>query len=487
MAQQWNADGNYYYDDSKFDASGNTLPAANDWGAWLGNNGLANAKGYGTLSNYMSGLSTNYGLGADDFTKALQSYGVNYQPTANEYAGTVAGFGNDKNAPWWGEQALIRALGTGLDTVNPNAAYKGSWNSVYDQNLERSQQAEIGNQYDKNQKAYGESANFMNDLPTILAGLGLVTGVGGLAGAFGGAGGMSAAGADAGVLGYGTGDVALNGLGGVAASGGGAVGGFVAPEAVGGTVSGSGGETMFDWADPSTWGDLGGEVPYGPGIGDGAFTGGVNGEVPYGPGINDGATIPTSTSGTPSWLSQLSKAPTSLLKSLGMSDSDISSIGKLAAAGLGAYASNSQANALADVAKQYAEYGAPYRAELARLQSDPGSFLTSPRVTTAVDQGTGALARALSAKDGNPIGSGRALQELQNYSTNSLYGQLANRENQLANFGGLSNFNAAAPSANLASVQQTGNMYNAIGAGINDVFNPQPTYLDLIKAMKGLT
>ena len=187
------------------------------------------------------------------------------------------------------------------------------------------------------------------------------------------------------------------------------------------------------------------------------------------------------------WLSQLAKAPTSILKSLGFSDSDISSIGKLGAAGFGAYASNQQSERLADLANEYKGFGAPYRAELSRLQSDPGSFLTSPRVTTAVDQGTNAMARALSAKDGNPMGSGRALQELQNYSTNSLYGQLTNRENQLANFGGLSGFNAAAPQANLASVQQSGNMYNAIGAGINDVFNPQPTYMDLIKAMKGLT
>lgn len=195
--------------------------------------------------------------------------------------------------------------------------------------------------------------------------------------------------------------------------------------------------------------------------------------------------IPAGAAGSANWMDQLrSLIPGG--SGYGDSNSLASLLGKLAGPALGAYASNQQANALADIARQYSEYGAPYRAQLAQLQADPGSFLNSPRVQTAVDQGTNAMARALSARDGNPVGSGRALHELQNYATNSLYGQLTNRENQLANFGGLSNFNAAAPQTGLASVAQTGNMWNSIGAGLNDVFNPQPTYLDLVKAMKGL-
>lgn len=327
---------------------------------------------------------------------------------------------------------------------------------------------------------------------------GLDVGLGGATGSLGSLGvgatgtGAVAAGGGAlgsGLAGLGAADLAAAGLGGLAGATGGAVGNFVPAEAAGGTVTGSGGSDM-SWLDDMIENLTGPGADTGMGAGNSVFDTSYLNQLPSGPDILDvpgglDSVIPQS-SGTPSWLSQIAKAPTSLLKSLGLSDSDVSMIGKLGAAGLGAYASNQQSNALAEQAAKFAEYGAPYRQQLASLQSDPGSFLSSPRVTSAVDQGTSAMARALSARDGNPTGSGRALQEMQNYATNSLYGQLTNRENQLANFGGLSNFNAAAPSANLASVQQTGNMYNAIGAGINDIFNPQPTYLDLIKAMKGL-
>ena len=73
---------------------------------------------------------------------------------------------------------------------------------------------------------------------------------------------------------------------------------------------------------------------------------------------------------------------------------------------------------------------------------------------------------------------------MNDYAAQTLLGQLGNERNRLANFGGLSNFNAAAPSLGLASVQQTGNMYNAIGGGLSDIFNPKPSYIDMIKAMR---
>jgi len=44
-----------------------------------------------------------------------------------------------------------------------------------------------------------------------------------------------------------------------------------------------------------------------------------------------------------------------------------------------------------------------------------------------------------------------------------------------ATTGGIASFNQAAPAAATAAVGSQGNMYNAIGAGINDIFSPKPT------------
>jgi len=513
MAQQWNADGNYWFDDTQFGAGG--APVKSDFDTWLGTVS-GNAPMQGKVKNYLSGLQTNYGLTTNDFDNALKSYGATYSD---------GGFLNDKNVGWWGEDAMLRAFGTGLDTLNPNAAYKGSWQSMYDQNAENRQQKDFADRFAANEANQGSD---FSDLGDIMKGVGLVTGIGGLAGAFGaGAGLTGGGGADLAAafgdtgLGYGAGSASMGGAAGSGLAGvADAVGylpntaeGWVSPSMGGeGGVAVDPGASTFTGTPSSTGGNMDwldelinqtGTGTGTPTSGDplsglfGDQTGGFNtGGSDWASGL-DTAMNPGNQGATgfldqaKSLLSQGKNVPTSLIKSLfGTDDATSASIasmlGKLGAAGLGAYASNQQSNALAEQAAKFAEFGAPYRQQLASLQSDPGSFLSSPRVTSAVDQGTSAMARALSARDGNPTGSGRALQELQNYSTNQLYGQLTNRENQLANFGGLSNFNAAAPSANLASVQQTGNMYNAIGAGINDIFNPQPTYLDLIKAMKGL-
>lgn len=518
MAQSYDSQGNaFWYDDSQFDAAGN--PVKSQFDTWLGTVS-GNAPMQPKVKNYLSGLQTNYGLTTDDFNNALKSYGATYSD---------GGFLNDKNVGWWGEDAMLRAFGTGLDTLNPNAAYKGSWQSMYSKQAEDAQQKDFATRFAANEANQGSD---LADLKDIALGASAVLGVGALGGAFGGLGAASG-GAAAAEGGMSLAPGAFEGLSsalvpaganvvpaGLTAVGGGAA--IPASSGILGALTGGAAGAVTGAADGWT---SGADLPTGGATGG---TGGNNvswlddllNEAPTGwentqtgdplAGLFDNVTPPVDQVGsdwasgnptgpvggsnattTPSWLSQIKNAPTSLLKSaFGLNDADAASmsslLGKLAGAGLGAYASNQQANALADVAKQYAEYGAPYRAELGRLQSDPGSFLSSPRVTTAVDQGTSAMARALSARDGNPVGSGRALQEMQNYATNSLYGQLTNRENQLANFGGLSSYNNSAPQANLAAVGQTGNMYNAIGAGINDIFNPQPTYLDLVKAMKGL-
>lgn len=176
----------------------------------------------------------------------------------------------------------------------------------------------------------------------------------------------------------------------------------------------------------------------------------------------------------------------SILKSLTGNGASLSSLlGKLGAAGLGAYASNQQSNALNDLAGRYEGYGAPYRARLSSLMANPDSFINSNEVQVPVQQGTNALMRSLSTS-GNPFGSGNALQQGQNYASNSFYDKLQGKENQLAAFGGLANFNSAAPGASTAAIGAQGNAANAIGAGLNDIFNPPKTLAENLAAYKSL-
>lgn len=157
-------------------------------------------------------------------------------------------------------------------------------------------------------------------------------------------------------------------------------------------------------------------------------------------------------------------------------------LGALGAAGLGAYGANQQANAYKDVATQYQNMGAPYRDRLAALYANPDSFLTSKEVTTPVDQGTSALARSLSVQ-GNPAGSGAALSSIQNYATNQLYGRLGEEKNRLAQMGGLSQYAAAAPQAQMAGVGAQGQVYGALGYGLGAATNPQTSMNDILMQM----
>lgn len=158
-------------------------------------------------------------------------------------------------------------------------------------------------------------------------------------------------------------------------------------------------------------------------------------------------------------------------------------IGAAAPAVLGAYASDQQANSYKDIADKYMAMGAPYRTKLADLYDNPNGFLTSPEVQVPVQQGTDMLARSLSVK-GNPIGSGNALQQLQGYSADQLFGKLGQEKDRLAGFGGLASYNAAAPSAASNAIGAEGNVYNAIGAGFADVFNPKPTLAQTLAQLK---
>jgi hypothetical protein len=150
----------------------------------------------------------------------------------------------------------------------------------------------------------------------------------------------------------------------------------------------------------------------------------------------------------------------------------LSVTGQVAPALISAYGSNEQRKSQEQLAAEYRAMGAPYRDRLAGLYADPSGFLTSPEVTIPVQQGTDSLARALSVK-GNPAGSGTALQEIQNYSANQLFGRLGQEKDRLAGFGGLSYYNQAAPMASQQAINAQGTVYGDIGYGVGNVMNPQ--------------
>ena len=142
---------------------------------------------------------------------------------------------------------------------------------------------------------------------------------------------------------------------------------------------------------------------------------------------------------------------------------------------LGALGSASQAEDMEDLAHQYQQMGAPYRSKLSELYGNPQAFLNSPEVRVPIQQGTDMLARSLSVK-GNPAGSGNALQELQNYASNQLFGRLGQEKDRLAGFGGLTQYNQAAPQAAQNVIGAQGNIYSNLGGAAADIFNPQRRY-----------
>jgi len=315
-----------------------------------------------------------------------------------------------------------------------------------------------------------------------------------LAAVFGGASGL-AAGAAGGAAEGGAAGTA-GGLGSSTAGVGGLEYGAGAEIGGAGATTGAGAMDLGDWQDWSGLMDGGGSpVNYGDYVGDIPTTGGGGTSI-YGanPSVSDLYSQYQLSGQSPmDFLKNLSGLPNTppgaqsliqqALKSGGQGLDMTKLLGQLAATGLGIYGANRQASQIGALSQQYAGYGAPYRAMLAQSYADPNGFLAnSPDIQASVKQGTDALARSLST-GGNPTGSGAALQQLQNYATQGLYGQLGNERNRLANFGGLSNFNAAAPGLAGQQITAQGGALNALGSGISSITNPPTTLEQALNAL----
>jgi hypothetical protein len=120
--------------------------------------------------------------------------------------------------------------------------------------------------------------------------------------------------------------------------------------------------------------------------------------------------------------------------------------------------------------------GAPYRSQLANISNDPSQFYNS----TAAQQAMKSYNQQLTPTTGNPAGSPYA----QALGIEALYKQYGAERDRLAGYGGLTQYNAAAPGAASNAIGSQANLYNAVGYGAGQLLNPQPTLQDILKQYK---
>lgn len=358
------------------------------------------------------------------------------------------------------------------------------WNTIYN-NLDPQRVSQAAAIQEWQSKQGDDGFLGLGDLGTILALAGSVYGLGTLGGLWGG--GTAAGAAGAGALEA----AALTG------SGIGAIGPGVALGSSLAGVSGLGALADLPWGVNQRGG-----MDYSDFLSEFGFSPDTLPSLPeLGPVTNlqDMITKLDSTPAGKDWLNKMiggasdAAGSTSLISKLLGSNTGASMLTKLLPSALGLLGSSQQNKALEElVGTQGANrdallaFGAPYRQRLAGLYDNPSAYLNSPEVQIPVQQGTNAMARALSTQ-GNPIGNGTALQELQNYSANQLFGRLGQEKDRLAGFGGLTAYNQAGAQqfgntqAQQALAQGQGNMWNSLGYGLNQVLNPQPTMADLAR------
>lgn len=150
-------------------------------------------------------------------------------------------------------------------------------------------------------------------------------------------------------------------------------------------------------------------------------------------------------------------------------------IAKGAPAALGAVAANNQANSLSALADKYAAYGAPSRARYEASFAPGFSMESDPGYKDALDQTAKATLHGLSVT-GNPSDSPNAwTQTLSDVNSKFAYPALQAYRGGNAAAGGIATGTAAAPGLDTSSINARTNVFNALGAGANDIFNPQPS------------
>lgn len=151
------------------------------------------------------------------------------------------------------------------------------------------------------------------------------------------------------------------------------------------------------------------------------------------------------------------------------------------ATGLGIYGANQQANSYADLANKYMSFGAPSRARYEASFAPGFNMNMDPGYTDALNQSSKATLHGLSTQ-GNPADSPNAWSKtLSDLYEKTAYPALQNYRSTNANAGGIASLQAAAPGASSNAINAQGGIYNAIGAGAADIFNPPKSLAQILK------
>lgn len=196
---------------------------------WLQNylgGGGTGLKDIGSLMPQLQQIGAAQGLTPEDFAKSSDYYQNHFQPYTPDATG------------YWGPQTQLRTILNNVYDVTGK-------NINPEQYLNRSVEAQQQKAYADQQKAEADQHHSSG-----LGGLGAIAALAALG--FGGAGLLGLLGEGAAGLGAGAG---FGELSSAAFGGQAAIDAAVAAGAAGGVGVGSGG-SMFDWGDPSTWGDV---------------------------------------------------------------------------------------------------------------------------------------------------------------------------------------------------------------------------------------
>ena len=186
--------------------------------------------------------------------------------------------------------------------------------------------------------------------------------------------------------------------------------------------------------------------------------------------------LPAPSVGTGTGTGLMTTAAKSLIP--GVSDSLLS--GGLQA-GLGYLSSDASADAYSDVAAQYAAYGAPARARLEAAQQPGFSMSSLPGYADALDRAADVSTRKWSATGnpaGNPTLQANIYRDVINERAVPDYFNYLGLQGQHAGLG----LNTSG-GASLASAQNSGGAYEALGAGIRTAFPQTTPYDDYIKML----
>lgn len=172
-----------------------------------------------------------------------------------------------------------------------------------------------------------------------------------------------------------------------------------------------------------------------------------------------------------------------LLNGSGTAADWASVLGTLGATGLGILGADRQADAYENVANQYLNLGAPYR-NLLQASYAPGFSIWNDQATKdAAGAAADIAARSYSARVGNPFDNPTAQAGIYDTVLKSVaLPQLNTYRSQLGSFGQLG-VNTAGTSS-LAGAGEAGGVYDALGYGLNQLTNPQPSVDELLRRLQ---